>query len=73
MVFDKMPRRSEQERRELVGASGARGLDGESHSIQRYLGAASESSKGVSLLRNEKRLLAAVEEGSSDRKEKDKS
>lgn len=68
-----MPRRSEQEWRELVGASGARGLDGESHSIQRYLGTAFESSKGESLLRNEQRLLAAMEEGSSDRKEKDKS
>lgn len=68
-----MPRRSKQERRELVGASGARVLDGESHSIQRYLGTASESSKGESLLRNEQRFLAAMEEGSSDRKEKDKS
>lgn len=73
MVFDKMPRRSEQEWWELVGASGAHGLEGESHSIQRYLGAVSESSKGESLLTNEQRLLAAVEEGSSDRKEKDKS
>lgn len=44
----------------------------EIHSVQRYLGTASGSSKEDSLLRNEQRLLDAMEVGSSDRKEKDK-
>lgn len=59
MVFDRMPRRSEQERLELVGASGASGLDSKSHSKQ-YLGTASGSNKEDSLLRNEQRHLAAM-------------